>query len=266
MGTACAAAYDEVSWWRAALALVVSVALQVGVNYANDYSDGVRGTDANRVGPLRLVASGLVPAKRVKLAAFAAFGVACLAGLALAATTTLWLVAVGAAAVAAAWFYTGGSKPYGYAGLGEPFVFLFFGPVPVVGTAYVAAQQPAVAWLAVLASLPVGLLAVAVLVANNLRDRPRDEPAGKRTLAVRIGDRATRRLYVGLAGIALLTTVAIAFWEPWALLGLLVVPLAVPPVRTVLAGETGPGLIPVLVATSRLGLVYGVLLALGIWL
>ncbi len=185
-GTGVAAADDAVDWLRAGLCLVVAVALQVAVNYANDYSDGVRGTDAVRVGPLRLVGSGAASPAAVKRAAFAAFGVAAVAGLALAAMTTWWLVAVGALAILAAWGYTGGPRPYGYAGLGELFVFVFFGLVAVGGTAYV--QIGSLTWLALTVAVPVGLLACAILVANNLRDLPRDAEAGKHTLAVKLGD------------------------------------------------------------------------------
>ena len=177
-------------WWKALLALVVSLALQVGVNYANDYSDGVRGTDADRVGPMRLVGSGAASPRAVKSAAFAAFGVAAAAGLVLAATTAWWLVAVGLVCVVAAWFYTGGEKPYGYLGLGEVMVFVFFGLVAVIGTTYV--QTETWEWPALYAGVGVGALACAILVANNLRDIPTDTVAGKRTLAVRLGDERTR--------------------------------------------------------------------------
>ena len=186
IGAACAVGAGSVVWWRVAVALVVSLALQVGVNYANDYSDGVRGTDDARVGPVRLVASGLRPAAAVKRAAFEAFGVAAVAGLALAATTSWWLLVVGVAAIAAAWFYTGGPRPYGYAGLGELFVFLFFGLVATVGTTYVAVER--VTGLSVVMGAGAGCLACALLVVNNLRDIPSDTLAGKRTLAVRLGD------------------------------------------------------------------------------
>src|SRR3954462_7788635 len=178
-GTGVAAYVDQAVWWKAALALVVSLALQVGVNYANDYSDGIRGTDTDRVGPLRLVGSSAASAGAVRLAAFAAFGVAAVAGLVLAATTAWWLVAVGALAVLAAWFYTGGSSPYGYHGLGEVMVFVFFGLVAVTGTTYVQTSSVPVA--AVYAAVGVGALACAILVANNLRDVPTDRSAGKRT-------------------------------------------------------------------------------------
>ncbi|MCL2395648.1 MAG: 1,4-dihydroxy-2-naphthoate polyprenyltransferase [Acidimicrobiaceae bacterium] len=262
VGTAVAIAGGGFVWWRALLALVVSVAIQVGTNYANDYSDGVRGTDRARVGPLRLVASGLASPGAVKRAAFAAFGVAGVAGLALAAVAGWWLVAVGAACFAAGWFYTGGPRPYGYAGLGEVFVFVFFGLVATIGTAYVQLER--FNGLEVLAAVPVGLASVALLVINNLRDIDTDAAAGKRTLATRIGAPATRTLYA----LAILTpfvfVVAIAVVRPWALLGLGALPLALIPVRRVRAGETGRGLIEVLGQTGRAQLALGALLAVGI--
>ncbi len=186
IGSGVAFGYGRFVWWRAVLALVVALALQVGVNYANDYSDGVRGSDAKRVGPVRLVAAGLAPPRQVLAAAFGCFAVAGLAGLALAAVTSWWLLLAGAACVAAAWFYTGGPRPYGYRGLGEVFVFLFFGVVAVVGTAYV--QMRGLSWLGLAASVPAGLLACALLMVNNLRDIRTDLVAGKRTLAVMLGD------------------------------------------------------------------------------
>jgi 1,4-dihydroxy-2-naphthoate octaprenyltransferase len=193
VGSGVAIGYGRFSAWKALLALVVALALQVGVNYANDYSDGIRGTDKARVGPVRLVAAGLAPPRQVLNAALASFAVAGVAGFVLAATTSWWLLALGAAAMAAAWTYTGGSHPYGYRGFGEVAVFAFFGVAAVVGTAFV--QIRSLDWLALAASVPVGLLACALLVINNLRDIPSDTTAGKLTLAVRIGDQRTRRLY-----------------------------------------------------------------------
>src|SRR4051812_24269560 len=218
-GTAVAVYVDEAVWWKAALALVVAVALQVGVNYANDYSDGIRGTDADRVGPLRLVGSGLATPASVRAAAFAAFGIAMVAGLVLAATTTWWLVVVGALAIVAAWFYTGGSTPYGYHALGEVMVFVFFGLVAVLGTTYVQAESlPQSAWYA---ATGVGALACAILVANNLRDVPSDRAVGKRTLAVVLGEERSRYLYTLLiaAALAMLLGLALAT-SLLALLGL----------------------------------------------
>jgi 1,4-dihydroxy-2-naphthoate octaprenyltransferase len=261
LGAAVAAGTAGAVWWRAALAAVVSLALQVGVNYANDYSDGVRGTDDVRVGPTRLVASGLASPAAVRRAALVAFALAGVCGLVLAASTSWWLVAVGVAAVAAAWGYTGGPKPYGYLGLGELFVFVFFGLVATVGTTFVIIEgAPALAWVA---GSMAGCLACALLVVNNLRDIPTDTVAGKRTLAVRLGDRRTRTLYAGLLVLAFALVVEIAVSRPWALLGLLGVPLAVAPVRAVWGGASGRDLIAVLGATGRVQLVTGLLTAIG---
>lgn len=262
VGTAVAAAQGEGIWWRAAAALVVSVAIQVGTNYANDYSDGKRGTDAVRVGPVRLVASGLASAPAVKRAAIASFLVAALAGLALAAVAGWWLIALGAVCIAAGWLYTGGPRPYGYAGLGELFVFVFFGLVATAGTAYVQLEK--VTGLAVLAGVPVGLLAVALLVVNNLRDIPGDTTAGKLTLAVRLGAPATRGVYVATLVVPFLTLGLIALVRPWALVALVAAPLALRPARRVLSGEVGRGLVEVLQATGQLQLAFGFLLAAGI--
>jgi 1,4-dihydroxy-2-naphthoate octaprenyltransferase len=277
VGTGVVAAQGEVIWWRAVAALVVSLALQVGVNYANDYSDGIRGTDTpqqaagageagtgGRVGPVRLVGSGLAAPKAVKRAAFAAFGVAAVAGLALTVAAGPVLLAVGAAAIAAAWFYTGGPRPYGYAGLGELFVFVFFGLVATAGSAYVQLEK--LTALAVVAAVPVGLLAVALLVVNNLRDIPSDTVSGKRTLAVRLGAEHTRVLYGACVLVPFAVLAALAAWRPWALLGLVALPLVVPPLRKVAGGESGRGLIEVLGATGRLQLAFGALVTLGLCL
>ena len=248
-GTAVAVHLDSPVWWKAALALVVSLALQVGVNYANDYSDGIRGTDADRVGPLRLVGSGVATPGSVRNAAFAAFGVAAAVGLVIAATTAWWLVAVGAVCVVAAWFYTGGSKPYGYLGLGEVMVFVFFGLVAVIGTTYVQTTSWPLA--AVYAAIGVGALACAILVANNLRDIPTDTVAGKRTLAVVLGDSRTRGLYAFLVGVAVVALVGVALDTTlWALLGLVFLVPALRAVRLVLGGTTGRELVPVLQLTG----------------
>ncbi len=259
-GTGVAAYADEPVWWKAALALMVSLALQVAVNYANDYSDGVRGTDDDRVGPMRLVGSGAASAGAVKGAAFAAFGVAAVAGLVLAATTAWWLVAVGAVCVLAAWFYTGGSKPYGYLGLGEVMVFVFFGLVAVVGTTYV--QTETWEWPALFAAVGVGALACAILVVNNLRDIPGDTVSGKRTLAVKLGADRTRALYALLVLAAAAAVVAVAVSTTWwALLGLGFLAAAVPAVRVVTGGATGPALVPVLQQTGVAQLVWAVLVS-----
>lgn len=262
VGTAAADLDGGPIWWRAGAALVVSLFLQIGVNYANDYSDGVKGTDDDRVGPMRLVASGAAPAAAVKRAAMVAFLVAAVAGLALASATSWWLIVVGAASIIAAWTYTGGPKPYGYLGFGELFVFVFFGLVATTGTTFV--QDESVTALGLGAAVPVGLLAVALLITNNLRDRPRDAQAGKKTLAVRVGDRPTRVIYVAVVVGVFLCMPYLAIVRLGALAGLLAVPLAIQPVRAVLRGAQGPALIPVLVATSRLQLGVGLLLTVGL--
>ncbi len=262
VGSGVAVAGGHGVWWRAALAGVVALAIQVGTNYANDYSDGVRGTDDARVGPTRLVASGLASPAAVKTAALVAFATAGVAGLVLAASVSWWLVLVGAASIAAGWLYTGGPRPYGYAGLGEVFVFVFFGLVATCGTTYVQADR--LDGLAVAAAVPVGLLAVALLVINNLRDIPGDTVAGKRTLAVRLGAPGTRIAYAACVTAPLLLAVAVAVDRPWALLALAATPLVVPPLRAVRAGASGRDLIAVLGATSRAQLAIGALLAAGI--
>jgi 1,4-dihydroxy-2-naphthoate octaprenyltransferase len=262
VGTGAAIGDDGFRPLRALLALVVALALQVGVNYANDYSDGIRGTDAARVGPLRLVGSGLVAPTRVRRAALAAFGVAGLAGLVLAAVTSWLLLLVGAAAIAAAWTYTGGPRPYGYAGFGELFVFVFFGLVAVVGTSYVQTEH--ISAVAIAGGVANGALAVGLLLTNNLRDRPSDQVAGKRTLSVRVGDRRSRLLYVAVLVLAFGVVLVLVPERPGALLGLLALPLALRPIRVVRGGATGPALIPVLGDTGRLQLVFSVLLAVGL--
>jgi 1,4-dihydroxy-2-naphthoate octaprenyltransferase len=262
VGTGAAAALDGFRLGPALLALVVALALQVAVNYANDYSDGTRGTDAERVGPMRLVGSGAAAPRQVLLAAGLAFGVAAVAGLALAALSSWWLVAVGAVCIAAAWTYTGGPLPYGYRALGEVFVFVFFGLVAVVGTTYV--QTGTLPGLAFAVAVPIGLLSVALLMVNNLRDITGDAAVGKRTLAVLVGERAARHAYVGLLLVALAAVAAVGVSRPWALLGLLAAPLAVPPVRTVLSGGRGLALIGALQGTGLLTLATGVLLAAGL--
>lgn len=262
VGTAVASSQGGIVLWRSLAALVVSVAIQVATNYANDYSDGVRGTDDVRVGPVRLVAGGLAPAKSVKRAAFMAFGVAGVFGLALAVAVGPELLVVGAASVAAGWFYTGGSRPYGYVGLGEVAVFVFFGVVATVGSAYVHLER--LSGMAMLASVPVGLLATALLVVNNLRDIPTDAAAGKRTLAVRLGDRSTRVLYVGCVAAAFAIVPPIALARPAALLTFITLVLAQRPVKAVLGGAAGRDLVEVLVDTGQVQLAFGLMLALGI--
>jgi 1,4-dihydroxy-2-naphthoate polyprenyltransferase len=264
IGSGVAAGYDKFSLWRAALALLVALALQVGVNFANDYSDGVRGSDSagRRVGPLRLVGSGLASPGQVKLAAFGCFFVACCAGLTLAAVTSWWLVLAGALAVLAAWFYTGGSRPYGYRGLGEVSVFVFFGVAAVAGTAYV--QMDRLSWLGLAASIPAGLLSCALLMVNNLRDIRSDKDSGKRTLAVRIGDARSRAAYLLFLLVPFALAALLAFARPYALLMLLALPLTLAPVRAVRGGASGPALIATLGQTGRLQLAFGLALTAGL--
>jgi 1,4-dihydroxy-2-naphthoate octaprenyltransferase len=262
IGSGVAAGYGRFSWWRAALALVVALALQVGVNYANDYSDGVRGSDEHRVGPVRLVAAGLAPPRQVLAAAFGCFFVAGVAGLALAAVVGWWLIPAGAVCVAAAWFYTGGPRPYGYHGFGEVFVFAFFGIAAVAGTAYV--QMSAFSWLGLAASVPAGLLACALLMVNNLRDIGSDTLAGKRTLAVRLGDARSRVGYVLTVLLPFCCAALIAVIRPLALLTAVTLPLAWDPVRSVRAGASGPALIRVLGQTGRLQLAFGIAFTVGL--
>jgi 1,4-dihydroxy-2-naphthoate polyprenyltransferase len=262
VGSGVAIGYGQLELWRAVLALFVALALQVGVNYANDYSDGIRGTDENRVGPVRLVGSGLARPRQVLAAALGCFAAACVAGLVLALVTSWWLILLGGLAVAAAWFYTGGDRPYGYRALGEVSVFLFFGVAAVAGTAYV--QMDRVAWLALAAAVPVGLLACALLVINNLRDIPTDTATGKRTLAVVAGDQRTRLLYAACALLPFVIAAAIAPVRPLVLIALAALPLAVMPIRLVRAGASGPRLITALGQTGRLQLAFGALLTVGL--
>ncbi len=262
IGSGVALGYGRFSWWRAVLALVVALALQVGVNFANDYSDGIRGSDERRVGPVRLVAAGLAPPRQVLFAAFGCFVVAGVAGLALAAVTSWWLLAVGAACIAAAWFYTGGPKPYGYSGLGEVFVFLCFGVVAVAGTAYV--QMKALSWLGLAAAVPAGLLACALLMVNNLRDIGTDTVAGKRTLAVMLGDARSRAGYVLTLLVPFGVAALLAFFRPLTLLTALALPLARLPVRSVRAGASGSALIRALGQTGRLQLAFGIAFTIGL--
>ncbi len=244
--------------------MVVALALQVATNFANDYSDGIRGTDDDRVGPMRLVGSGAASASAVKKAMLAAFGVAGVVGLGLSVVVNPWLLAVGAASIAAGWFYTGGSKPYGYLGLGEVFVFVFFGVVATVGSAYV--QTESVSALAVVLSIPVGVFATALLIINNLRDLVGDEESGKRTLAVRLGDTRTRSLYLlsMIGAFGLIAVVAIGTRRSWLLLGLLGLLPAIPALRTVASGAKEQALIPVLEATGKTQLLAGLAMTIGL--
>src|SRR6476620_12568817 len=262
-GTGAAAAVDGFRLGYALLALLVAVSLQVAVNYANDYSDGVRGTDADRVGPLRLVGSGVAAPAAVRRAAVLSFLVAAVAGLVLALLVAWWLVLVGAACMVAAWYYTGGRSPYGYRGMGEVSVFVFFGLVATVGTTYVQAGEVTTA--SVLAGIGCGALACAILVANNLRDIPTDTAAGKRTLAVRLGDDRTRGFFVLLLGLAAVALVGVALTTSWwALLALGYAAPGARAARVVLSRAVGPALIPVLQLTGVSELLYGLGLLVGL--
>ena len=254
-----AAAGMPFDFGRALLAAIVALALQVGVNFANDYSDGIRGTDKNRTGPTRLVASGLASPAAVLRAAIIAFAIAAVAGIALSVQVNAWLIVIGFSAIAAAWFYTGGPKPYGYNGLGEVFVFVFFGLFGTLGSTYV--QHGSFTMVSALASLAVGSLTTALLVVNNLRDIPGDAATGKRTLAGKMGDPATRRLYLALLGAAALATLACVVMRPWTLLAFVTIAIAIRPVQTIRSGATGRALVPVLIDTGRLELAFGVLFA-----
>ena len=263
-GTGAAASLDGAVWWKALLALVVSLALIVGVNFANDYSDGIRGTDDERVGPLRLVGSGLASPASVKGAAMGCFAVAAVAGIALALVSAWWLILVGAVCILGAWYYTGGKKPYGYSGFGEIAVFVFFGLVAVLGTQFV--QVGRVDWVGLLAAIAIGSYSSAVLVANNLRDIPTDTESGKITLAVKLGDARTRALHLVLLVVPFVVTLALVARTPWALVGLLALPLAVKANAPVRSGGRGPALIPALAGTGQSMLVWAAAtgLALGL--
>jgi 1,4-dihydroxy-2-naphthoate polyprenyltransferase len=251
--------------WRAIGALIVALALQIGVNYANDYSDGIRGTDNVRSGPMRLVASGLASPRRVLSLAIVALSIAAVAGVITVAVTGTWgLLVVGFAAIIAAWTYTGGKYPYGYRALGEVGVFLFFGIAAVVGTAYVQLER--LSRLSFVLALPIGLLACALLVVNNLRDIPTDAQSGKTTLAVLLGDKATRQLYIALIIAAFVIIIGVVPWLPILATTLLAAPFAISPIGNVHSGATGAKLIPVLVATGRFQLVFGGLLTLALFL
>jgi 1,4-dihydroxy-2-naphthoate octaprenyltransferase len=263
-GTGAAAWLDAAVWWKAVLALLVAVAMIVGVNYANDYSDGVRGTDDVRAGPLRLVGSRLASPRSVLTAAVVSLGVAAAAGVVLAVFSAPWLIVVGAACIAGAWLYTGGSKPYGYRGLGEVAVFVFFGLVAVLGTQYTQALR--IDWVGAVLAVATGCLSSAVLVANNLRDIPTDRESRKFTLAVRLGDAWTRRLYQGLLVVAGVLTLALIIATPWCLVGLSATPLAVRAARPVRGGRGGRELIPVLRDTGLTMLVWSVVVALALTL
>jgi 1,4-dihydroxy-2-naphthoate octaprenyltransferase len=251
------------SWWQSVLALLVALSLIIGVNFANDYSDGIRGTDENRVGPLRLVGSGVAAPKVVLAAALGCLGMAGVLGLVLVLSTgRWWLLAMGAVCILGAWFYTGGRKPYGYAGLGELAVFVFFGLAAVLGTVYV--QAGTVSWPALGAAVGVGCFSTGVLTANNLRDIPTDREVGKNTLAVRLGDTGTRRLYLALVTAPYVITILLAPAHPLVLIGLVTAILLVTPVRVITGGGTGGGLIPVLRDTGLVMLAWSVLTAIAL--
>lgn len=262
IGTAAAYDLGALHWGRAILAMLVALLLQIGVNYANDYSDGIRGTDEVRVGPLRLVGSGVAKPSHVKMAAFTMFGLAMLAGLGLVlASSAWWLLLVGAGAVLAAWGYTGGKNPYGYMGLGDVFVFVFFGPVATLGTTFTQAGQVSLA--AVLGSIATGLIAVALLMANNVRDIPTDTEVGKRTLAVRLGDKNARLSYVVMLALSLALMMFLVPAKPWILLVLLLVPFMLMPSWLMLQGKQRKSLIPVLQQTGLINLGFSVLFAVA---
>lgn len=262
VGTAAAYQTGNVVWGYALLALVIALALQVGVNFANDYSDGIRGTDETRVGPVRLVGQRLAAPSSVKFAAFACFFFAALCGLALVALSGLWImIPIGVLAILAAWYYTGGSHPYGYMGLGEVFVFVFFGLVATLGTmATMTPLTPAAWW----GAIGVGSVTSAILVANNLRDIPTDRVTGKRTLAVRMGDRGTRVFYLALIAVAFVMTALAAVTTPWVLLALLSAPVMVRPVRAIVGGTHGRELIPALAGTGIFELAWALLFSVGL--
>jgi 1,4-dihydroxy-2-naphthoate octaprenyltransferase len=264
VGTAAAYQTGNVVWGYALLALVVALALQIGVNFANDYSDGIRGTDETRVGPVRLVGQRLAAPSSVKFAAFACFFFAALCGLALIALSGLWImVPIGVLAILAAWYYTGGSRPYGYMGLGEVFVFVFFGLVATLGTmATMTPLTPAAWW----GAIGVGAVTSAILVANNLRDIPTDRVTGKRTLAVRMGDRGTRVFYLALIAVTFVMTGLATATTPWVLLAVLSVPLLVRPVRAMVGGAHGRDLIPALAGTGVFELAWALLFSVGLGL
>jgi 1,4-dihydroxy-2-naphthoate octaprenyltransferase len=250
---------EKINWGNALLALLVSLFLQIAVNFANDYSDGVRGTDTHRIGPVRLVASGLASASSVKLAALISCLIAAIAGLVLAINISPWLLAVGAAAIWAAWGYTGGKKPYGYFGFGELSVFIFFGLVATVGSYYIQTEQ--FNWQIFLLAMPVGTLSCAILAINNLRDLPQDKLVGKRTMAVRIGEKNTRVFFMLLLFTAQITALAAAGINPLALITLICAPITYRVVKQVLNGAVGSDLIEVLSKTAKLQLLMSILLA-----
>lgn len=263
VGTALAYRLDRhISYTNALLALLVSLSLQVAVNYANDYSDGIKGTDEKRVGPIRLVGSGLASAAAVKRAAFIAFGFAGVAGTLLAVRTSYALIIVGLVSIAAAWTYTGSNKPYGYRGFGEISVFVFFGIIATVGTFYAATER--VVWQAYLLSIPVGAMSCALLAINNLRDLPKDALVSKKTLAVRMGEVKARAFFIGLLLLAHAASLFTVLVTPWALASLLLLPISLQISRTIVKGARGVELIPLLGKTGRLQMLLSTVLAIAL--
>jgi 1,4-dihydroxy-2-naphthoate octaprenyltransferase len=254
--------HHSINWLNAVMALAVSLFLQIAVNFSNDYSDGVRGTDGDRVGPTRLVASGLASPSSVKNAAIITYGLAALIGLELSYRTSLWLVLIGAFSIAAAWGYTGGTNPYGYRGFGELSVFVFFGLAATIGSYFVQSEK--VSWASIALAIPMGCLSCAILSVNNLRDRPKDEVAGKLTVAVRVGDKRARFILVSLLITAHIFSASLAWVTPWALLTLALLPLSLLITREVFSGVSGAGLIPLLGKIARLQMLFSLVLALAL--
>ncbi|QAU53214.1 1,4-dihydroxy-2-naphthoate octaprenyltransferase [Corynebacterium pelargi] len=255
-GSGAAAYAGHFHLGRALLAAIVAWALIVGVNYANDYSDGIRGTDDDRSGPLRLTGSGLAKPEHVKFAAFGAFGLAGIAGIWLSLLSAPWLILLGLLCVAGAWFYTGGKNPYGYRGFGEIAVFVFFGLVAVLGTEYT--QAGAISWVGLGLAVAIGAMSSAVNLTNNLRDIPTDRKAGKITLAVKLGDAATRKLYLGLMATPFVVSLLLAATAPWAAAGVLALPFALAAAQPIRSQQQGKALIPVLGLSGRAMLVWSI--------
>jgi 1,4-dihydroxy-2-naphthoate polyprenyltransferase len=263
-GTGAAAWLHAANWWKALLALAVAVAMIIGVNFANDYSDGIRGTDDDRAGPMRLVGSRLATPRSVRTVAWISMTLGAVAGSVLAFNSSPWLILVGVVCIAGAWLYTGGSKPYGYAGFGELAVFVFFGLIAVLGTQY--SQALRVDWVGLVLAVTTGALSSAVLVANNLRDIPTDRQSGKRTLAVRMGDTGTRRFYQALLALAAVLTLTLTVATPWCAAGLVATPLALRAAAPVRSGRMGAELIPVLRDTGLAMLVWSITVAAALTL
>lgn len=262
VGSGAAAFHGGFNWWRALLALVVAWALIIGVNYANDYSDGIRGTDEDRTGPLRLTGSGLARPRHVKFAAFTAFGVAGIAGIALSLASAWWLILVGALCILGAWFYTGGKNPYGYRGLGEVAVFIFFGLVAAMGTEFT--QRGAVSWQGLVGAIGIGAISAGVNLANNIRDIPSDAETGKITLAVRLGDKNARRLFLALVAVPFVASLILAVATIPAVFVLILLPLAIRAARPIYRGATGRELIPVIGSTGKIMLAWAVLTTIAL--